>query len=578
MTSTVREPVAAGRRRCLTPSQTRNRYGDVASAAAVDGNDQLRAYNASSLGQAFATSSKWNSPIWGNTIGRGPKLGSIDTTRSQGTFPRPDGRPVRDLIGRADADGDLLDNSEAITGSGSLLQSSESDGWARTQNSQWATPNNISPGLASARSGLGSTSPVRQRTNQHTRSNSPYFPPTQSAIGQAMATKPSTKPSSYLDPTSGSFTASGAFDSFRQNGSRHNSDGNGRQPLDIVFGSTEGGPPSARMPSGAGLAYSGYNSSAASRSGSLPPSRHGLEQASQLGDGPAKGAQQLQFGALENAFSHRPNQLSRTSNYSNGNAKHLEGMHQSALQYGDLSAGLGKLDLAKEQESPWSSYYDGTPQPTPNGANGNYAMNANGYRSGSTQFEPDHRLGSSLAAYNNQYRHQYNERPAHSPSGSDARRNLDSPLYSTGITPPLSEHHRAPSNASLRSNLGSGPQALQLDRQLRSLHEQQNYIQPNQLQRSPLYPQLYDYSPQAVVRMNLNPLAQHYYAPTASVALGVGNYQSNRPVPRGPAGDGAPSESLSLRSTLLEEFRSNNKGNKRYELKVCDVSGLDPAG
>jgi hypothetical protein len=106
-----------------------------------------------------------------------------------------------------------------------------------------------------------------------------------------------------------------------------------------------------------------------------------------------------------------------------------------------------------------------------------------------------------------------------------------------------------------------------LERKLRTLAEQQAYTaqtSPAVSFRQPYYGG-FDGTPQAMARMNPN--MQYYNGHQA-----IGGYQSHhgpsgRVAPRGPAVDAS---AQSLRSPLLEEFRSS-KGSKRYELKVWDL-------
>ena len=463
--------------------------------------------------------------------------------------------------------------SDVKTGSGSLLSSSESESWSRHLNSQWPSVTNISPALGSVRNGQVSTSPVRHRTNNaHARSSSPYFPATQpTAIGQGMGTKVSSSTPSFLDPTSGSFKSSAVFDTYGQSqASRQTADDVNRKQLDsIVFGSNEIGPSSytgaVRSASNASIGYSGYNSSAASRSGSLPPSRHGTDQPAQFGVEHTTNLQHLQFGTSD-GLSHRPNQLSRNSTYSiNGNNKLID--HTSAMQYDELQTNFAKLDMSKENQDPLYTYYEYPQQNGFHGTNTGYGSNSQSIRGTQNPFEPDSRSGSSLVPPYPQYRQQLGDRSSYSPSGSDIRRSHDSPLYSHTGTPPLSDHHRAPSNSSLQRTNTSGGQAALLERKLRGLQQEQSYVSS---QRNPLQYQAsyhpYDYNQQNLLRVN--PLAPYYSLPPhQSYQSNTQNYGlNNRNITQTPTIESNAGESL--RSTLLEEFRSNNKGAKRYELKV----------
>ena len=456
-----------------------------------------------------------------------------------------------------------------------MLSSSESESWGRPGNNQWPSVSNISPGLTNARSGHPSTSPVRHRSSgQHARSSSPFFAAKQpSAIGQGITSKSSTTSHSFLDPTSGSFKSSGILDNYvNSNFLRHNSDEMVRRPADPpTFGTNDVGSSNytagGRSASNASVGFSGYNSSAASRSGSLPPSRHGVDQSSQFVGEHPNNLQSIQFGASD-GFSHRPNQLSRNSTYSNtGAGKYTE--HSNAVQYNDLASNFGKIDLGRETQESLGQYYDYSHQTGVPGGSANHGSNVNGLRGASLAFEPDSRPGTSLVHPFNNYRAQLGERTSYSPNGSDFRRSHDSPVYSTSGTPPLVDHQRAASNASIRNNMG-GSQAALLERRLRGLQqEQQGYLPSQQasLQYRTPFTHPYGYSPQNMLRMN--PSAPYYAMPP--IHSNLQNYAANRAVSQTPTIDSNSGESL--RSTLLEEFRSNNKGTKRYELKVCQRLG-----
>lgn len=485
--------------------------------------------------------------------------GTIDASRSQGESggPLPPWRPkpCRDGgLTEADGNTDTPDLSEAITGSGSLLPSSESD-WG---NAQWPSVNHLSSGLPPLRNHRAGTSPVRQRTNTlHARSTSPYLNPTHSStvIGSTLPAKPSGH--SYLDPTSGSFRSM-AYETYHSGGPlRSTPDENARRP--IIFGTTDAAyPPHAgtgrSSTSNASGPYSGYHSGTASRSGSLPPSRHGVEPSHAFGGGDY--ASGVPLGAVD-AVAHRPNQPSRTSltplYAANGGHQPAEpSFHPS---YADLLPSMAKMDLGRDAPAmSYPSVYDYTAMAV-RGAHPVYGVNANVYRTGSAGYESNHRHGPAPTP-------QWNPRtslvdPAsHSPGRGDG-------LHLSSTTPPLGDYPRTPSSASFGSIGGVGPTAL-LERRLRSLQQQEQpaYLSgpshPQPFRGSP-YPQPgFDYG-QPNLRL-MNPLAPYWPGqPT-------GAYPPGRAIPRGPMADTPPTESL--RSAVLEDFRSHHKGTKRYELKV----------
>ncbi len=405
--------------------------------------------------------------------------------------------------------------------------------------------------------------------------NSSYFSiPTVTAMSQGFSSKAMQK--NFLDPTSGSFQTSSVFDSTTLGrSSRHNSDeGNRRPTKQLSIGTNENTRPS--MHSDRQNFYnsvSGYNSSAASRSGSLPPSRNGVGQSSRFDEEPPN-PQYSQFGPTT-TMSHRPHMSSHSASYSMHSIPHGQkyGDQPSPTQLGILTEDLGKLNIGRgnqdvnyplAKESVYSGHnplaYEYAQRPGTNSASDAWGHEDNAYQDSVDSFEPDLISGGSLTQQG-QYRSMASGgHYSHSPSNSDARRSQPSPYYPTGETPPSGYQHRAPSRGSLSVNLPTSQAAL-LDHKLRGLQqEQQIYAasQPNPFQYRASFTHAYDFHPQSALRMN--PLAPYY--PVAPAA----NLMNGPPIPRGPAREQDPGQHL--RSPLLEEFRNNSKTNKRYELKV----------
>lgn len=162
----------------------------------------------------------------------------------------------------------------------------------------------------------------------------------------------------------------------------------------------------------------------------------------------------------------------------------------------------------------------------------------------------------------------------HSPASNDGRRNQQSSYGSTDGASTYSLQSRAPSRGSLSGNVAAG-QTLALDRRLRGLQQEQQGLMPahpNSMQFRPPFANPYDFHTQNALRMN--PLQSYYPVPPMANLL-------PQVIPRGPAKD--QDTTHSTRSACLEEFRSNSKTNKRYELKVrvvcrasVDVLRADP--
>ena len=158
----------------------------------------------------------------------------------------------------------------------------------------------------------------------------------------------------------------------------------------------------------------------------------------------------------------------------------------------------------------------------------------------------------------------FGDRGSVSPAGSDYRRGLNSPkYYSAAGTPPLaSEQIYRPGSRGPR--IPQGPS--ELDRRLQNFHfAQQAYMNYPQYQGQ-YPPHLYDYLPQS---FRAGGVAYGYQMPMPA-------YPPAQAIPTRPAKD--QDIGLGVRSVLLEEFRSNSKSNKRYELKdiyehVVEFSG-----
>jgi mRNA-binding protein PUF3 len=144
----------------------------------------------------------------------------------------------------------------------------------------------------------------------------------------------------------------------------------------------------------------------------------------------------------------------------------------------------------------------------------------------------------------------FGDRGSVSPAGSDNRRGLNSPkYYSNAGTPPAgSDQIYRPGSRGPR--VPQGPS--ELDRRLQSIQfAQQAYMYGSHFQGQ--YPHAYDYPPQAFRQVYGYPMPMPPYPPV-------------QVVPTRPAKD--QDVGVGVRSLLLEEFRSNSKSNKRYELKA----------
>ncbi|KAI9878036.1 MAG: mRNA binding protein puf3 [Pleopsidium flavum] len=552
-----------------------NRLGNFGTATSANIGEKARTSHGSSIGQSFGSGGQsWNGGIWGSSaIGSSFSNSTVDNPRSRDENFNPASTP----------------GFEGKSGSGSLVPSSESDGWSNRSNIPWNPSNTTSPGLTNATISDNGNSPVRHRNsnknpppqtlNDNPRSTSPYFSVNHpAAIGQGISNKSPHK--AFLDPTSGSFVASRGLDPTSFGGfQRHNSDDEGRRQVNsIMFGNSDGGlgANSDRQGLTTDRGYTSY-SGVASANGSLPPSRNGTEQYS--AQMPHK-SQYPQFAQASAFFpSHRPTHSARTSSFSSQAKDQRYDDLTGQLHEAEIIANFGKIRLNKGNAQDCSGingaahlssqppYEYGCARQMPPDAPGNvWGLEESGYQKSLETFTPDSMPGQHYHSYHSS---QPADRESESPGASDYR-SVHSPYYSIGGTPPAgADQYRTSSRGGVPNRVAPG-QAVLLERRLKGLQqEQQGYMhsQANPLQfRGPL-PQSYDYGTQT--GLGMNPLAPYY-----SMA-GVGGYPGPL-VPRGPSREHDPGQNL--RSALLEEFRSNNKTSKRYELKdiynhVVEFSG-----
>ena len=475
----------------------------------------------------------------------------------------------------------LSNESEAITGSKSLLSSSESDGYNLRRHGSWASVEETSPHLSRVHTNHSGTSPVRrQHSNQlvpqalvdSNSASSTYFSTTPAAT--TISSRSSQK--NFLDPTSGDFVASGPFEPNNiARSSRHNSDEENRyNARRLAFEGNDAGLTMqvGRPPLNNNV--SGYNSSAASRSGSLPPSRsdggHGSRH-----PGDTTSMQHSRFPTSTNS-SYRPNLSAHAQPYimpSTGSQGQTFAEQLTPMQMNKLLGDVGNLNIGKDTSIPTYAgsrdqsygssphFINGYPQENLGNTNEVWNREDNTTQAQQPSFSPtDSGTWSLISNPNNLRGVPYGGHYSHSPSNSDARLSHPSPYYSTAGTPPT--YQRAPSRTGYNGGVSTGQAAL-LERRLRGLQqEQQGYLIPAQNQM-PFRNQFsqsntYDFHPQHTLRPNT--LNSYYPIPPAP------NVLPPTQIPRGPARDHDLAQPV--RSPLLEEFRNNSKTNKRYELKV----------
>ncbi|PWY82962.1 mRNA binding protein Pumilio 2 [Aspergillus heteromorphus CBS 117.55] len=423
---------------------------------------------------------------------------------------------------------------EGKAGSSSLLSSSESDGWSNATSMPWNTTSAAS--LSRGHTGGMATSPVQTRTNDRSAAglsdapDSSYFTLQKSSgIGTSSG---GAGHKAYLGSGSDTMSPSGDglslgnFTTLRNGESRRH-----------VSTSTFGG---SGFPMKQGFSNSLDNQRADDVTSSMGMSN--LQTA--LPDYMTQHIGRNTFShSAHNSASYAPQRPSHSTYPSfHSESQGFEGRSGSGSV--DLTAGLNKLQIAE------ASF------PTHSGINRPAYLNHKSYDAGFPRLkyqnsgdEAEYQLAS---AYMNesvspelQLAYQPNRgRVAEANPISPTDYRIDSPIYAHD------------SNAHFRNGSGTqiaGNAAVLLEQKLRADHElSQHSVNPLH-QRVPYAP-AYDIAGYQAPRLQN---MQHPYYPAAH--LGAAALISRGPREHDP--------SQVVRSAVLEEFRSLNKGNKRYELK-----------
>ena len=462
-----------------------------------------------------------------------------------------------------------------ITGSGSLLSSSESDGF-NIRHGAWKSIDDTSPGLSRVHTNTSGTSPIRrQNSNQlipqpYTDTNSTssaYFSATPGST--ALSTRSSQK--NFLDPTSGAFESRGFDSNTMKRTSRHNSDEENKYTArKLAFEGNDSGLSMRSARPSFKSNVSGYNSSAASRSDSLPPSRTNMDTSTRH---PAE-YQNQQHPRSNASTVHRPNLSAQAPAYTMP-TRHPAQRYADQLSPSQLNQYIndfGTLSIGKDSQAPYSGQSEvsyetsphlgnGYPQDLVSDSNELWSKGDSGYPIHQGQFSPTGSGSGSLTSIPATRRGIGVGAPySNSSNVNDGRLNHQSPYYSAAGTPPTYQQ-RTPSRGGYGGPLIAG-QAAMLDRKLQTLQQEQQYLVPRQapMQFNNKFPQpsTYDFRSQPNLRMN----QLHSYYPISPAT----HHMATSHIPRGPANDHAAVQPV--RSALLEEFRNNSKTNKRYELKV----------
>ncbi|KAK2764936.1 mRNA binding protein puf3 [Arachnomyces sp. PD_36] len=530
-----------------------DRVSGLGSSSTVNGSDRPRPAHSASMGKGFGSGkSSWTSNIWGNAnLGGSFADGAADATLA------------RDQNGHQK---NSVENAfEGKSGSGSLLPSSESDGWNGRPNLPWNTVSSTSPALSMAQCKPITASP---RQHHHRDRSTPglndngdgtsYF-----SIGRSSAMAPnpthstqnaflSTSPDSFPTSTGSEVPQFGGFNTFRPDGQQMNS---------TAFGNSTMGP--------------GLQSQAALSVGERDMSfldstlNSNVQSFAQNNADPSSQSHMRSTGSSPYTHLSRNSAsfITRRPAHSAHPSFHSEshGTENSYLKDQDsLTAGLGKLYLNNDRPSfhpqaqlqrpsyrTHSSYDQSL-----NRFKYQLAAEDTGYQ-GVTPYTTDQMLDPQT---NNQPKvPQFGERSSGSPNASDYTRGINSPFYSSSGTPPVTTGQFRNQSGSRLSNQAPDAQAALLERKLRGLQQdQQDYMQTlvNPLQPRIPFQNMYDFTNYPGAK--LSPLPGFYPMPH------LNNLAAAPVVSRGPR-ENDPNQIT--RSPLLEEFRANSKGNKRYELK-----------
>lgn len=287
----------------------------------------------------------------------------------------------------------------------------------------------------------------------------------------------------------------------------------------------------------------------ASRDGSMPPSR--TSDSGLSASGLSFGNSNQPFGSI--GHTPRSSIHSQRASISNLPAsfnapRFLDNQSESELR--EKLAGMSFVD--GEPVNTQISYSPSHPSYSQNFQSNGSLWNDVGNAKGSQNF--DNHSGHSFSEQSYLAKGHRFDRGSVSPAGSDHHRGLGSPkYYSAAATPPTaSEQIYRPGSREPRA------QPTELDRRLQNIQYAQHYMYSPPFQGQ--YPPQYEYGP---------PSFRHSAVPYG-YPIQLSPYAPVQGIPTRPAKD--QDVGVGVRSVLLEEFRSNSKSNKRYELKVSSPS------
>lgn len=428
------------------------------------------------------------------------------------------------------------------TGSGALAASSEADTWGSRPN-VWNAPDTTSPTLQSSHS--GSTSP------SHTRGSIPNissqtlmelqnpYQQSRSAIGQNVGLN-RVQVKSSLDPSSGPFYVRKPSFGYQENDKENTGFHNG-ESYEVEL-------PAAR--------YRGLGSS--SRDPSMAPSRTSESGLNGNSLGYTNG--HPTFGSIggghtpvNSIHSQRQSISEVPGQFANGSRFELNQTEAA------LNERFAKFNLSRDNNinSTQNTYLQGMSHSPNNSSFPQSLSQAPVWNDGPkfTNQEPYSNQPFADQGYFNNKGQRFTNGGSSSPAGSDHRRGMNSPKYysSNGTPPPGPEQQVFRPNSDPRITPGS-----EMDRRLQSHFSQQAAFLYQAQQVAQFQSQYAQYAP-------VFDFVTQQFRPSHPYPMQIPSFPPNQVIPTRPAKD--HDTGIGMRSALLEEFRSNSKTNKRYELK-----------
>lgn len=479
--------------------------------------------------------------IWGNGT-----LGSGFASRERADFPAISaGSRANVGLENGSFRASLPEEIEGKTGSGSLVASSESDPWGPRRTTPWNPTDSAAQPISSQRR-ASSVSPVSQvQASQQAYvdpAQSRAYPMSRASIaGQGLGSKAVNLPANYASRRA---TEDGYVDLARLVELEQRQRSTDLRWTDAPHLHS----PTEDRRSVANSEYFSSSSAAQSRSGSLPPSRHGSDP--------------VQYPQPGDAFNRFSSNRGHTTSLSQTNGRYNERTDSVAS---DVMSSFARMSMDnKAIDQPMSLHKPSFS--TPSGA-GQFGHSSSFSRATIGDI-PQSILGSEdISAgsftpdgYPSQYdqsfpyrNYQLGNRGAMTPNGE-----FRPSYYSAGGTPPVYDHLYPSRSTQNGRQQHDGHPAL-LERKLRGVQqEQQAFIHPGYQQMlAAQYPRPFDaYS----FPMHMGGIAPGIPMHIPSMP---GMIQQLEP-PKGPRQD---ESGTGLRSAMLDEFKHNSR-SKRYELKV----------